>query len=133
MAQQQLVKVEASLGDLFSELTEQTGKLIRQEAALAKSELSEKASIAGKNVGMLAAGAFLGYAGLMALVAAAVIVLANVVPLWASAMLVGAGLGVAAYFLISSALNALKKTVWAPEETIESIREDAQWLKKQVD
>lgn len=133
MAQQQMVKEQASLGDLFSDLAEQTGKLIRQEAALAKTELTEKATAAGKNLGMLAAGAFIGYAGLLAVTAALIIGLAYVLPLWLSALLVGAALTIAAYVLINNALTALKKTPWTPEHTIESIKEDAQWLKQQAD
>ncbi|MDM7922315.1 MAG: phage holin family protein [Pyrinomonadaceae bacterium] len=135
MAQQQLqiVKEEASLGELFSQLAEQTGRLIRQEAALVQTEVANKASAAGKNVGYIAAGAFVGYAGAMALVAAVIILLSYVVPLWASALLIGAALCVAGYFMVSSGLAALRKTEWAPRETLESIKEDAQWLKKQVD
>jgi|SRR5688572_8869733 len=133
MAQQQLAKQEASLGDLFSDLAAQTGKLIRQEAALAKSELADKASAAGKDIGLMAAGAFLGYAGLLAIVAAAIAGLASVVPLWASALIVGAVLAIVGYFLVSSGLSHIKSANWAPEETIESIREDAEWLKKQVE
>ena len=132
MAQQQLVKEETSLGDLFSDLAEQSGKLIRQEVALAKAELSEKAADAGKNVGLLAAAAFIGYAGVMVLVAALVIILAYVIPLWASALLVGVVLLGLAALLGGPALTALKKTTWAPQETIESVKEDAEWLKKQI-
>src|SRR5436190_15716186 len=133
MAQQQMVKEQASLGDLFSDLAEQTGKLIRQEAALAKTELAQKATAAGKNIGMLAAGAFIGYAGLLGVTAALIVGLAYVLPLWLSALIVGAVLAITAYFLINTALTALKNTPWAPEETIESIKEDAQWLKQQAD
>lgn len=135
MAQQQLqiVKEEASLGELFSQLAEQTGRLIRQEATLVQTEVANKAAAAGKNVGYIAAGAFVGYAGAMALIAAVIIILSYVVPLWASALLIGAVLCVAGYFMISSGLTALRKTEWAPRETIETIKEDAQWLKKQVD
>ncbi len=132
MAQQQLAKEQASLGELFSDLAEQTGQLIRQEAALAKVELTEKATSAGKSLGVLAAGAFLGYAGLLVLVSMLVIILSYMIPLWLAALLVGAGLVLAAYSLITSALAELKKTSWAPGETIETIKEDAQWLKKQV-
>ena len=128
-----MVKEQASLGDLFSDLAEQTGKLIRQEAALAKTELTEKAAAAGKNIGMLAAGAFIGYAGLLAITAAVIVGLAYVLPLWLSALIVGAVLAISGYFLINAGLTALKKTAWTPEETIESIKEDAQWLKQQVD
>ena len=133
MAQQQIVKDEASLGDLFSDLAEQTGSLIRQETALAKSELMETAAAAGKNAGLLAAGGLIGYAGFLVLMAALVVGLSYVMPVWLSALVVGALLGVISYFLIASAIAELKKTTWAPQQTIESIKEDAQWLKKQVD
>ena len=133
MAQQQLVKEEAGLGDLFSDLAEQTGRLIRNEAALAKSELADTAAAAGRNVGFLAVGGFIGYAGFLTLMAALVVVLSYVMPLWLSALLVGAVLGIISYFLITSSITELKKTAWAPQQTIESIKEDAQWLKKQVD
>ena len=133
MAQQQLVREQASLGELFSDLATQTGKLIRQEAALAKSELADKASAAGKDIGLVAAGAFIGYAGLLSIVAAIVVLLSYVVPLWASALIVGVVLVIAAYLLVNSGLSHLRRANWAPQETIESIKEDAEWLKKQVD
>jgi uncharacterized phage infection (PIP) family protein YhgE len=133
MAQQRLVKQEASLGNLFSDLAEQTGRLIRQEAALAKSELADTAAAAGRNVGILSVGGLIGYAGFLGLMTALVAGLTYVMPLWLSALIVGAGLAIASYFLITSAIGELKKTVWAPQQTIESIKEDAQWLKNQVD
>ena len=133
MAQQQLMKEQASLGDLFSDLAAQTGKLIRQEAALAKSEITDKAAAAGKDIGLVAAGAFVGYAGLLSLTAAIVILLGYVIPIWASALVIGVVMAVAAYLLVMSGLTHLKKANWAPEETIGSIKEDAEWLKKQVD
>ena len=133
MAQQQLVREQASLGELFSDLAAQTGKLIRQEAALAKSELADKASAAGKDVGLVAAGAFIGYAALLSMVAAVVVLLSYVLPLWASALIVGVVLAIAAYLLVNSGLSHLRRANWAPQETIESIKEDAEWLKKQVD
>jgi uncharacterized membrane protein len=133
MAQQQLVREQPSLGDLFSDLAAQTGKLIRQEAALAKSELTDKASAAGKDIGLIAAGAFIGYAGLLAVVAGVVVLLAYAIPLWASALVVGIVLAIVSYFLVSSGMSHIKNANWAPQESIESIKEDAQWLKNQVD
>jgi uncharacterized membrane-anchored protein YhcB (DUF1043 family) len=53
-------------------------------------------------------------------------------PAWIAAILVGLVVGVVAFFMISSALSDLKNTNLKPEETVESIKEDAQWLKDQV-
>ncbi len=137
MAQQQLARhtasEDASLVELFSQLGSQAGTLVKQEAALMQAELVEKASIAGKNVGYLAVGGFVGYAGLLCILAGVVVILSYVVPLWASALIVGVVLAIASYVMVNSALTEMKKTNWAPQESIESIKEDAEWLKKQVE
>jgi hypothetical protein len=130
--QQQITKQEPSLGDLFSNLTAETAALVRQEAALAQVELTSKAAEVGKDIGYLVVGGAVGYAALLVLLAAAVIILANVVPMWASALIVGVIVGAVAFFLISSAMAALKKVDLAPRATVDSIKEDAKWLKNQV-
>ena len=132
MAQQQMVKEERSLGDLFSELASETGTLVRQEVALAQVELTKKATSVGKDVGYLVVGGAVAYAAALALIAAVIIGLSYFIPAWASALIVSVIVGVAAYMMISSALAALKKTDLAPRETVETLKEDAQWLKNQV-
>lgn len=132
MQQTKLVKDERSLGELFSELASETSTLVRQEVALAQVELTNKATVVGKNVGYLAVGGAVGYAAFLTLLAAIVVGLSYVLPLWTAALVVSVIVGVTAYFLISSALAELKKTELAPRETVESIKEDAQWLRDQV-
>ena len=136
MAQQQMQmqtqKDERSIGDLFSQLAADTGTLIRQEVSLAQTELTAKATRVGKNVGFLAVGGAVGYAAVLAILAGVIMGLANFMPAWLAALLVGAVVGIAAFVLISSALAELKETNLKPEETVESIKEDAQWLKNQV-
>ena len=123
---------DRSLGDLFSELAAETGTLIRQEVSLAQTELAEKASTVGKNVGYLAVGGAVGYAALLAILAGIILALASFIPAWAAALVVGIAVGIVAYVLITSALEELKRTELKPEETVESIKEDAQWLKNQL-
>ncbi len=131
--QQQIAnKEERSLGDLFSELASETGTLVRQEVALAQVELTKKATNVGKNVGYLVVGGAVGYAAALTLIAAIVIGLSYFIPAWAAALIVAVVVGIAAYMMISSALAALKKTDLAPRETVETLKEDAQWLKNQV-
>ena len=129
---QQIVRDERSLGDLFSELASETSELVRQEVALAQVEISQKATRVGKNVGFLAVGGAVGYAALLAVLAAVIIGLGNFIPLWLAALLVGAIVGIVAYFMVSSALTELKNTDLKPEQTVETLKEDAQWLKKQM-
>lgn len=134
MAQQQMQieRDERSIGDLFSQLAAETGNLVRQEVSLAQAEMTAKASKVGKNIGFLAIGGAVGYAAVLAILAGIVIVLSNFMPAWAAALLVGAIVGGVSFALITSALAELKETDLKPEETVESIKEDAQWLKKQM-
>jgi Putative Actinobacterial Holin-X, holin superfamily III len=132
MAQQQIAKEERSLGDLFTELANETGTLVRQEVALAQTELTQKATRVGKNVGYLVVGGAVGYAALLAVIAAVIIGLANFVPVWAAALIVGAVVGIIAFVMISSALSSLKKADLTPHETVGTLKEDAQWLKNQM-
>jgi xanthine/uracil permease len=121
-----------SLGELFSELAQETSTLVRQEVTLAKTEMSHKASRAGKHIGVLAAGGAVAYAGLLAILAGVIVLLDNVMPLWASALLVGVVVAIVGYLLVRRALDALKREEFAPRETMETLREDQQWAKDQT-
>lgn len=132
MAQQQMVKDERSLGDLFSELAAESGTLIRQELALAQTELTQKATRAGKGVGKLAVGGAIGFAGMLALIAAVILLLAIWIPAWISALIVGVVICGASFLIVTSTLETLRDTDPVPHETIESIKEDAKWLKNEV-
>ncbi|HEX6508427.1 MAG TPA: phage holin family protein [Chloroflexota bacterium] len=126
-------KDDRSLGDLFSDLSRETTTLIRQEVDLAKTELTHKATEVGKDAAFLAAGALVAYAGFLTLVAMLVIALVQLgVTWWLSALIVGVVVLGAGGFLVMSGINSLKRTSLAPTETIETLKEDAQWAKQQT-
>ena len=123
---------DRSLGELFSELAQETSTLVRQEVNLAKTEMSQKASRAGRHVGVMAAGGAVAYAGLLAILAGVIVLLDNVMPLWLSALLVGIVVAVVGYLLVRRALDALKREDFAPRQTMETLKEDQQWAKDQT-
>ncbi len=123
---------DRSLGELFAELTKETTTLVRQEVQLAKTELSQKATEAGKDVGFLGAGGALAYAGLLAIIAGIVLALGELIPLWVSALLVGLVVAAIGYFLVRKGLNALKQGALVPEQTIQTLKEDKEWAKDQT-
>jgi uncharacterized membrane protein len=123
---------EPSLGKLFSDLTEKTSLLMRQEVALAKKELGETVSQALSDVISLAVGAALAYIGLLALVAAAILGLALVLPAWASALIVGAIIVLIGGVLLLRGLNNLKKLDLMPRRTVDTLKEDVQAVKESV-
>ncbi len=123
---------DRSLGELFSELAQETSTLVRQEVNLAKTEMSHKASRAGRHIGVLAAGGAVAYAGLLAILAGVIVLLDNVMPLWASALLVGVVVAFVGYLLARRAIDALKREDFAPRETVQTLKEDQQWAKDQT-
>jgi hypothetical protein len=125
-------KDDRSLGELFSELAQDTSTLVRKEVQLAKTEMSQKASRVGKDVGFLAAGGAVAYAGLLAVLAGVIVLLGQVIPMWLSALLVGLVVAGVGYFLVRRGLDALKREDLAPRQTIETLKEDQRWAKDQM-
>jgi hypothetical protein len=130
---QQQAKEDRSLGELFGDLTRETATLVRQEVQLARTEITQKATAAGRDAGLIAAGAAILYAGLLALIAAVILLLSSIgLPGWLSALLVGLVVAGVGYFLIQRGREALKRVNLAPEQTIETLKEDAEWIKRQA-
>ena len=123
-------RMDRSLGELFSDLSQQTSELIRQETRLAKAELSEKLANVGRHAMLIGAGVAFGLAAVVALAAAIALLLIEVGILpWLAAVLTTLVMGVAAFALAQSGISALKKQSIAPVETMHSLKETTQWLK----
>ncbi|HZA91797.1 MAG TPA: phage holin family protein [Gemmatimonadales bacterium] len=124
---------ERSLGELFAELARETSTLVRQEVQLAKAELTQSASEAGRGIASLVAGGAIAYAGLLFLLLAAVLALwdAGLEP-WLSALIVGLVVVAIGAFLVMRAREALKPANLAPRRTVETLKEDQEWAKEQI-
>ena len=120
------------LGDLFSDLASDMSNLVRQEVNLAKLEVTEKAKYLGRNVGYLIVGGAIAYAGVLAVIAAIIMLLDRVMPAWGAALLVGAFVALIAWLMIGKAMSALQQADLTPHETVETLKEDAAWAKQQI-
>lgn len=123
---------ERPLAELFSDLVTETTTLVRNEVALAKVEMTQKATKVGRNVGSLIVGGAIGYAALLAFCAAVVLLLDRVMPAWLAALIVGVVVAIVAWAMIGKALAALRRVELKPQETVDSLKEDAQWIKEQI-
>lgn len=133
---------DRTIGSLIKELRDETTTLLRQEVALAKTEVSEKAAAAGRNVAYLAAGAAVAYSGLLFLLLGATLLLTwafiaadmnRYVAYWLAPLIVGTVVGVVGYSLIQKALNLFSHPErLAPNQTLDSMQENAQWAKNKV-
>jgi len=120
------------LGDLFGDLASDMSSLVRQEVALAKVEITQKAKYVGRNIGYLVIGGAVAYAAALAIIAAIIMLLAKVLPHWGAALIVGAVVGVIGWLLIGKAMMALQEAELTPRETVETLKEDATWMKQQI-
>ena len=120
------------LGDLFGDLAGEVSELVRKEVALAKLEVGQKAKYVGRNIGYLVVGGAVAYAAMLAIIAAIIMLLAKVMPHWGAALLVGGVVAVVGWIVVGKALSAIQETDMTPEQTVETLKEDAAWVKQQV-
>ncbi|MGD8194572.1 phage holin family protein [Herbiconiux sp. P18] len=118
-----------SLGDLLGEVTKDLSTLMRQELELAKAELKQSASRAGKGAGMLGGAA---YAGSMT------ILFLSIALWWALGTLIGggwSGVGVALLWAVVALIlyvigrRQLKEIDGAPK-TVDSLKKIPETLKR---
>ena len=123
---------DASTGDLFKRLSQQTSELVRKEVDLAKAELTEKGKTAGKGAGMFGGAGLFGLTAFLALTACLIAVLSTAMQVWLAALIVTVVYAAVAGVLALIGRRKLKEaTPPAPEQTIETLKEDVQWAKNQ--
>ncbi len=116
---------DPSAAELVKQVSEQTQRLIRQELALARLEVSEKVKHAGIGAGMLAAAGLLAFCALGTLVAMLVLVVATAVDDWLAALIVTVALLALAGVLALMGKGQLARAApAAPEQAIESVKAD---------
>jgi uncharacterized membrane protein SpoIIM required for sporulation len=123
---------ERSLGELFADLARETSMLVRQEVTLARTEMTQKVTQVGRDGGAVGIGGAIAYAGFLAIVAALILGLGQVLPLWLSALIVGLVVAGVGYAVLQRGVSALKRANLTPHETIETLKEDAEWAKDQT-
>jgi hypothetical protein len=117
-------KADASIGQLFGSLANDTSALVRQELQLASAEMTQKVRYAARNGAIVAAGGVLlhlsGIAALVGVLAA----LQRLVPLWAAAGIVAVVLAVISVLTMQAGLRALRALDPLPKETLSTLRPD---------
>ncbi len=106
--------------------------MFRQEVALAKAETKEAVTHALRAVIFLIVGGFILYAAFYVFLAAAVAALSEVAPLWLSALIVGVLVAIVGSALVQKGIKDLKARSFKPEQTIESIKEDQEWVRAKI-
>jgi phage-related minor tail protein len=124
---------QASTGELIGRLSEQLTTLVRNEVRLAQAEVTQKAKKLGVGIGLFGGAGVVALLGVGALVTAAILALALVLPGWAAGLVIAAVL-----FLVAGVLALLgKKDVQQaapplPTDTLASVQADIETVKQGV-
>jgi hypothetical protein len=130
----------ATVGELFSDMMRDLTTLFRQEVDLARMELVENAERAKGGALKLGAAVGLGVVGVILLAVAAMLGLTLILSTWMSptaaafigALVVGIALAGVAAFLYRAGMAEAKAATHVPERTLDSLKENAQWAKRQL-
>jgi uncharacterized membrane protein YqjE len=120
---------DRSVGELLSAVTSDVQTLFRQEVELAKTEVREEATKAGKAAGMFGGAGFAGYMTLLFLSLAAVLGLANVMDAGWSALIVTAVWAVVAAVLYQRGRTQMRTVSPKPDQTVATMKENAEWAR----
>jgi hypothetical protein len=120
---------DSSIGELIGNISNDLTQLFRQEVELAKAEVKQEASKAGKAAGMLGGAGFAGYLAVVLLSFALVFGLANVMDAGWAALIVAVIWAAIGAVLYATGRKKLKDVDPVPHRTVDTIKEDAQWLK----
>jgi hypothetical protein len=119
-----------SLFKLIGDLPTLLVDLLRAELDSLKQEIATKLKAAGIGAGLLAGAAVFLFFAVGVLLAAAVAGLATVLPVWASALIIGGVILIIAVVLALIGIASLRKGVPpTPEHTIESVKKDVRTIR----
>ncbi|MCW2731362.1 MAG: hypothetical protein JWR13_2178 [Mycobacterium sp.] len=119
----------ASTGELISQLTAQTSRLVRDEIRLAQKEFQESAKHAGVGAGLFSVAGVFAVFGVATLIAAAVAAISIVLPVWASALIVGAVLLAIGGIAALTGKRQVQEASPVPHQTVTNVKEDIQEVK----
>ena len=120
---------QSSVGELLGDVTRDLSTLVRKEVELAKAELREEASQAGKAGGMFGGAALAGFLTVLFVSYAVWWGLSNVMDEGWAALIVAVIWAIICGVLYANGRKKLKDVDPVPHRTVDTIKEDAEWLK----
>lgn len=123
---------ERPLGDLVSDLTRSMQTLLKKEVELAKVEIKEQASRAGKGGAMLAAAGVIGFVALLLVSWAAAWGVAEGTPTWLAFLAIGLLYGAIAGLLALTGKKKLQTVNPVPRQAVQTLKEDVETAKSSL-
>ncbi len=124
-----------SIGTLLRELAEGSATIVRSEVRLARTEITELLRTLGVGTGLVATGGVLLLVGGLALLTGFIMLAGDQWlgdAYWLAALIVTALLAVLTFWLVAKGKRALAPQRLAPDQTVATLKEDKEWLKRQL-
>ena len=115
---------------LVRRLVEELTTLLRQEISLASAEFSRSLSAARSGVGSVAAGGAVAFLGVLILLEAAVLALAERLRPWVAAVIVGVIVAIVGLIMLQAGKRKLDPATLRPRHSAESLRRDKELLER---
>lgn len=125
-------KKQQPLGELFVELKQETVLLIQKEMELLRIEVSQKMVQIVKDLVAMGIGGVLLHCGLLTIIAAIVLGVAEFMAPWLSALVVGVVLCALGGVLVQKGRKEMSRLEMVPEKTTQTLKETAKWAKSQM-
>lgn len=121
-----------SIAGVLQDIVANVQAIIRAEIRLARTEVKEEITSLGSAAGMLAGGAIAALFTVWLLLLTILYALSTVVPIWAAALLLFAVMAIVSFTLLTTGKRWLKTVPKTPQKTIETMKENVQWVKDQT-
>jgi len=121
-----------SIADVLQDILANVQTIIRSEVRLAKTEVTEEATKAARAAGVMAGGAVAALFTVWLLLLTILFALATVMPMWGAALLLFALMAVVTVLLLMAGKKRFKAVHATPEKTIETMKENVEWVKSQT-
>jgi Flp pilus assembly protein TadB len=121
-----------SIADVLQDIVANLQTIIRSEVRLAKTEIKEEATKASRAAGVLAGSVVAALFTTWLLLLTILFALATVIPMWSAALLLLVVMAVITTVLLSTAKKQIKTVHGTPDKTMESVKENVEWVKSQT-
>lgn len=131
----------STIASLLRDLRDEALTLVRQQSALAKTELKENVARLGGHVAQIAVGGLVAFTGAVVLLIG-IGLLAGLLlthagldedtARWLGTTLVGLIVAIIGWALLAKAKKALARDPIAPRQTIETLKQDQQWAQSKL-
>ena len=127
-----MATMDRSFTDVLQDIIRDVQEIIRSEVRLAKTEITSEVGKA-KSAGILiGGGAVAGLFAVLFLLLGVMYALSLIMPQWAAAGIVAVVTGIAAAITLMAGIKAFKQVHTKPERTVETVRENVEWVKQQT-